>query len=140
MDECKLQIRDNVRLELEHLKVGIDAMCDNNAQIVSEYETLIEIAKYLLKEAEEIQQRLEEENKRLLEKHKRLTETVNRRKKLLTQIEEVLKKVEDFTCGYDDEFINAKTSFERFMIYTKKKEGIDISQAYNSFVESEKNK
>lgn len=133
MDECKLQIRDNVRLELEHLKVGIDAMCDNNAQIVSEYETLIEIAKYLLKEAEEIQQRLEEENKRL-------TETVNRRKKLLTQIEEVLKKVEDFTCGYDDEFINAKTSFERFMIYTKKKEGIDISQAYNSFVESEKNK
>lgn len=90
--------------------------------------------KDLLKEVEGTYKRLTEENERL-------TEILNRRRELLNEVNEVLKllkHLKDFTFGFDSDFMNAKTPVERFMVYLKKKEGIDLSQEYNSFVESEK--
>lgn len=74
----------------------------------------------------------------ITEDSEEVTEQVNTQRKFLNQAKEAIRAAENWLYGYDDDFTKATTLLERFCSDYKKKNGIDLLQQYNSFVEADK--
>ena len=120
--------------ELEHLTDRLNVVREDTTKAKSEYQTIynqLQTTMNAVKEAERT-------NRTLTEKNEELTEVLDTQRELLNQAKEVVKAVENFTYGYDSEFTNAKTLLDRFFVDYKKKNGVDLSQQFNSYVEHDK--
>ena len=120
--------------ELEHLTDRLNVVREDTTKAKSEYQTIynqLQTTMNAVKEAERTNRTLTEENEEL-------TEVLDTQRELLNQAKEVVRAVENFTYGYDSEFTNAKTLLDRFFVDYKKKNGIDLSRQFNSFVEHDK--
>ena len=127
--------------ELEHLTDRLNVLREDNTKAKSEYQMLhdqLQTTMNAVKEAERTKRTITEKNKELTEENKELTEVLDTQRELLNQAKEVVRAVENFTYGYDSEFTNAKTLLDRFFVDYKKKNGIDLSQQFNSFVDHDK--
>lgn len=76
--------------------------------------------------------------KTITEDSEEVTEQVNTQRKFLNQAKEAIRAAENWLYGYDDDFTKVTTLLERFCSDYKKKNGIDLLQQYNSFVEADK--
>ena len=120
--------------ELEDLTDRLNVVREDTTKAKSEYQIIynqLQTTMNAVKEAERT-------NRTLTEKNEELTEVLDTQRELLNQAKKVVKAVENFTYGYDSEFTNAKTLLDRFFVDYKKKNGIDLSQQFNSYVEHDK--
>ena len=120
--------------EFKHLTDRLNVVREDTTKAKSEYQTIynqLQTTMNAVKEAERTNRTLTEENEEL-------TEVLDTQRELLNQAKQVVKAVENFTYGYDSEFTNAKTLLDRFFVDYKKKNGIDLSQQFNSYVEHDK--
>ena len=127
--------------ELEHLTDRLNVLREDNTKAKSEYQMLhdqLQTTMNAVKEAERTKRTITEKNRELTEENKELTEVLDTQRELLNQAKEVVRAVENFTYGYDSEFTNAKTLLDRFFVDYKKKNGVDLSQQFNSYVEHDK--
>ena len=131
--ELEQQIKHS-GFELEDLTDRLNVVREDTTKAKSEYQTIynqLQATMNAVKEAERTNRTLTEENEEL-------TEILDTQRELLNQAKKVVKAVENFTYGYDSEFTNAKTLLDRFFVDYKKKNGIDLSQQFNSYVEHDK--
>ena len=131
--ELEQQIKHS-GFELEDLTDRLNVVREDTTKAKSEYQTIynqLQAAMNAVKEAERTNRTLTDENEEL-------TEILDTQRELLNQAKKVVKAVENFTYGYDSEFTNAKTLLDRFFVDYKKKNGIDLSQQFNSYVEHDK--
>lgn len=140
MTEQQLQIKEFEQMlkhssaELEDLNNRLNVVHEDTTKAKSEYQILhdqLQTTMNAVKEAER-------KKRTITGDIEELTEVLDTQRELLNQAKEVVRAVENFTYGYDSEFTNAKTLLDRFFVDYKKKNGIDLSQQFNSYVEHDK--